>query len=439
MRKTPLLPVALALMAGILVARWWLPLPDTWVWLLAGGALLTGGVLLVGRKVHTAVLPAVVVLSGAAGGLLMALQLQHDWSRTCPEKAYMAVRLTETPVPREKSWRAKGRVESVGVRGQASAATGDITLYLRKDSTAASLRYGDRLLLHGYPDRQRRSAYVTSDHYILVGRDSTSLRARCEQLRMSLLRRMQSGPLDRRRAGVAEALALGWRGDVESETQASFRDAGIAHLLAVSGLHVGLLAGIVGAALIWLGKERRGRTIRGAVQLTAVWVFALLTGLAPSTVRAALMFSLFIVARMAGRRTPGLNLLAATAIVTLGLQPQLLFDLGWQLSYSAVAGILLARPVITAFRHRLWQLVAVSTFATLATLPVVATTFHRFPTYFLVANVVVVPLAGVMLGLSLAYMAVPCGVTAWPLDLLIRLAEWVTAQVASWPGAVVEI
>jgi predicted membrane metal-binding protein len=70
---------------------------------------------------------------------------------------------------------------------------------------------------------------------------------------------------------------------------------------------------------------------------------------------------------------------------------------------------------------------------------VVATNFHRFPTYFLVANVVVVPLAGVMLGLSLAYMAVPCAVTAWPLDLLIRLAEWVTAQVASWPGAVVEI
>ena len=88
---------------------------------------------------------------------------------------------------------------------------GELHLYLRKDSLAATLRYGDRLLAHGYADTTKRTLYITSDHYLLTSRDSTSLRARSERLRMQLLRRMQAGPLERRYAGVVEALTLGWR------------------------------------------------------------------------------------------------------------------------------------------------------------------------------------------------------------------------------------
>lgn len=430
MRKAPLVPVALALIVGIILAGHFNITSKVWLWCLAGCAATIGVTMLFSKHLHVVDVLLTALLCGMAGGLLATLQQQRDWTRDCPEKAFLEVRLTETPVPREKSWRAQAQV---GKRN------GDITLYLRKDSTAATLRYGDRLLLHGYPDIERRSIYITSDHYIVTGRDSTSLRARCEALRLRLLHRMQAGPLAQREAGVAEALTLGWRGDIEPEIQASFRDAGIAHLLAVSGLHVGLLAAIAGGLFVWVGKERRGRLIRGSVQLAAIWLFTLLTGLAPSTVRAALMFSLFIVAHIFARRTPTLNLLAVAAIVTLVANPLLVYNVGWQLSYSAVAGIALARPVITAFRNRLWQLTTVSTFATLATLPVVATTFHRLPVYFLIANIVIVPLAGVLLFFSLTYMALPCDVTAWPLYWLTRFCEWLTAWVASLPGAVVEV
>ncbi len=435
MRKTPLLPVALAMIAGILVAWHLSPEVTFWLWVLAGCMLASGVILLVWRKIHVPAVLASVLLSGAVGGLLCALQMQHDWRRDCPEKAYLEVCLTESPVPRERSWRSKAKVLSVNNTNT----TGDITIYLRKDSTAATLRYGDQLLIHGYPDLERRYIYVTSDHYIVTKHDRRSLRAHSERLRMKLLSRMQRGPLGTRQAGVAEALALGWRGDLDTTTRDAFRNAGIAHMLAISGLHVGLLAALAGALFIWVGKERKGRIIRGSAQLTAIWGFALLTGLAPSTVRAALMFSLLIVANVTAHRTPALNLLAAAAIVTLGINPQLLFDIGWQLSYSAVAGIQLARPVVTAFHNRLWQLASISTFATLATLPIVATTFHRIPVYFLVTNIIVVPLAGLMLGFSLVYMMLPCGATAWPLQTVINAAEWVTAQVASWPGAVVDI
>ena len=385
MRKYPLVPVALAIIVGIIVAH------------------------------CLGILPA------------------KEWSRHCPEQAFLEVRLSETPSPRAKSYKVQADVLTV----DGNPCRGSIRVYLRPDSTAATLRYGDRLLLHGYPDTVKRSIYVTSDHYIVTSRDSTSLRARSEWLRMRLLRRMQRGPLDKRYAGVAEALTLGWRADIDPETQAAYRDAGIAHLLAVSGLHVGLVALMVGWALMWIGRERRGRIIRGSVQLTAVWLFVLVSGLAPSSVRAALVFSLFIISDILGRRTPKLNLLAAAAIIMLIVKPMLLFDVGWQLSFSAVAGILLAMPVIMAFRSRLYQAAMVSVAATTATLPVTLTTFHRFQPYFLVANVVVIPLSSLILAFSLLYMALPCGTTAWPVEMMLRATEAVTSWVATLPGAVI--
>ncbi len=247
---------------------------------------------------------------------------------------------------------------------------------------------------------------------------------------------MQNGPLQD--GGVAEALALGWKADIGSDTKAHYRNAGLAHLLAVSGLHVGILAAIVGGLFWWTGRERRGRIIRGSLQLLAVWGFAFITGAAPSTLRAALMFSMFIVNDMVARRVVPLNLLALAAIVMLIADPLLVYDISWQLSFSAVAGILLAQPAIQALRTPVGQAAAVSVAATLATLPVVVATFHRLPLYFIIANVIVVPIAGVILALSLLYMIVPCVATAWPLELLLRGTDTLTGWVGSLPGAVAE-
>lgn len=436
MRKYPLLPLALALMAGIAASRQMAPNPVVWLWLLGGGSLLTGAALLVGKKLRAIEVALTLLLSCSVGGLLGALEMQRDWTRGCSENTFLTVQLSETPMEGARSWRSRATVLSRGE--EKTPCRGTITLYLRKDSTAATLHYGDRLLLHGYPDIERRNIYITSDHYLVSHSETKSLRHRSESLRLRLLHRMQTGPLKPPASGVAEALTLGWRGDITPATQSAFRDAGIAHLLAVSGLHVGLLAGIVGLLLFWTGNERRGRIVRGIVQLLAVWGFTLLSGMAPSTIRAALMFSLFIVAHITMRHTPTLNLLAAAAIVTLICRPSLLCDVGWLLSYSAVAGILLAQPVIKLSRNLLWRSATMSTAATLATLPVVISTFHRLPLYFLVANIVVVPLSGVLLASALLYMALPCVATAWPLEWLVRLFSWVTNGVASLPGAVVD-
>lgn len=437
----PLVPVALALLAGI-VASILTPKVDTDVWVAAMVAsTFLGGILLIANfkqkdTVLTGLFLAVMfVVGGVRQHVSDPVRDELNWRHHCNAPNYLELKLKETPVPREKSYRVLAQVVAVDEQ----EVRGTLRLYLRKDEAASVLRYGDRLLVHGYADTARGTMYTTGDHYIIVSRDSTSRRTRIEALRMKLLRRMQAGPLPARQAGVAEALTLGWKADIDPETRDAYRDAGIAHLLAVSGLHVGLLAAMVGALMFWIGKERRGRTIRGSVQLVAVWGFALITGLAPSTVRAALMFSLFIVSNILGRRTETFNLLAASAIITLMGNPMLVTDTGWQLSYAAVTGILLARPVILAYRSKLWQSAQVSISATLATAPITIATFHRFYPYFLIANVVVIPFSAIILLLSLLYMAVPCESTAWPLEWTLQAVEALTSWVASLPGAVIEI
>ncbi|MBR6291351.1 MAG: ComEC/Rec2 family competence protein [Bacteroidales bacterium] len=442
MRRTPLVPVALALMAGIALQHW-LTGMATWCWwaIMLTAALTAGMMLIFKRKIS--IMPTLMLIllfmmgaSGSLGRRHDPLYNEHHWTHLSDnEHVYISVKLCETPQPRPRSWQSKAAVETID--GQPSEGT--IRLYLRKDSTAATLHYGDRLLIHGFPDRARGTIYTTSDHYIITKRDNKSLRARSEALRMKLQGRLQAGPLEHRQAGVVEALTLGWRADIEPETQAAYRDAGVAHLLAVSGLHVGLLALLVGGLLFWINKEQKGRIVKGSAQLAAVWLFALLTGMAPSTVRAALMFSLFIVSNILARRTPKLNLWAATAIITLTANPMLLFDIGWQLSYSAVAGILLAQPIIRLYHNWIWQAATVSIAATLATLPVTIAAFHRMQAYFLIANVLIVPLAGAILTMSLIYIALPCAMTAWPLGWTLRGAEWMTERVSALPGAVVEV
>lgn len=413
-----------------------------WISLLAVTAIMFGLSMLFGKSRRTLIFSIALTFTFFIIGALRCHldDTRHDsrhWTHaaTLSEKhsSYLTLKIKETPVPRERSWKAMAEVTSIDNR----PTRGELRLYLRKDSTSATLRYGDCLLAHGYADRERGMLYITSDHYLIISRDRTSLRARCEALRMKLLRRMQEGPLEPRYSGIAATLTLGWRGDLEPGIQAQLRDAGIMHLLCVSGLHVGLLAALIGGLLFFVGKDRRGRVIRGSIQLTSIWTFVALSGLSPATVRAALMFSLFIVSRMMGRRTDSLNLLAAAAIAMLAVDPMLLFNVGWQLSFSAVAGILLMRPAIQLHRNILWQAAIVSLAATVATLPVSLSTFHQFYPYFLIANIVIIPIAAFILGFSLIYLALPCGLTAFLVKWPLWFCDWLTAGISRLPGAVI--
>lgn len=203
---------------------------------------------------------------------------------------------------------------------------------------------------------------------------------------------------------VMKALLLGNRTELNPELKEQFAVTGVMHVLAVSGLHVGIIYLI----LLWILGERPDRIKRPRVVMVVVlpllWGYSYVTGLSPSVMRAALLFSILLIGKSLNRKTSSINSLAVSAFILLLINPLLLVDVGFQLSYMAVLGIIFVYPVIQKWwlpgnkiLLYLWQLMAVSLAAQLFTFPMSMYYFHRFPTYFLLANLLVIPLVTLLI------------------------------------------
>lgn len=204
------------------------------------------------------------------------------------------------------------------------------------------------------------------------------------------------------------ALVLGIREEVD-DLMATFSAAGIMHILAVSGLHAGMLYMILLALLSLFGVVGfRRRTLQGVVLLGGLWAYAFVTALSASVLRAVTMLSLATMAKLMGRRYDFWNSFAFTAFIALWYEPMWWYDLGCRLSYLSVIGIKLGyRPFrrLFTFSHpllrRLGEMASISLSVQLATLPLTLYHFHTFPLYFLFGNFLAVPAASLILGLGL--------------------------------------
>ena len=255
-----------------------------------------------------------------------------------------------------------------------------------------------------------------------------------------------SGLPDRERA-LVKALVLGLREDLQPDQQEAFIRSGTVHILAVSGSHVGFIYAMLLFLFRWWGEAPRVRIRRGVVVLLVLWAYAGLTGAAPSVLRATVMFSLFTLASMFARRSTALNNLFFAALVLLAWEPRMLLDLGFQLSFLAVLGIVLFhRPLFGLWapkwkvvRH-LWELCALSIAAQLFTTPLSLYVFKAFPVWFLPANLAVVTLAAFAVyggvALLLLYRVPWLGeVITWLLTRLVRAVGALTEFFAHAPGA----
>ena len=230
------------------------------------------------------------------------------------------------------------------------------------------------------------------------------------QLREKVIFSFQNSHLSSRNQAILTALILGDKSALDVETKSAFSGAGAMHVLAVSGLHLGIVF-LLFSNLFKLFRLKDSNPLKTILMLTVIWSFAVLSGMSDSVLRSALMFSLMIIGRSLNRSASGLNAVAASALILLLLDPLRLFQVGFQLSYAAVFGILLIYPPLSKLldlQHKMWNkvvdLLLISTAAQLATLPFTLAYFHQFPNFFLLTNLFVIPLAFLLVGLGLLFV-----------------------------------
>lgn len=371
----------------------------------------------------------------------------------------------------EKSIRLTTTVRSASDSNQVNHTKGKLLLYLQKtDSLAHGLKAGDQLLVETTlrPLKAPKNplafdyaaymaakgvyhqAFAKPQEWIKTGHAYHPIRDRFTWLRhygLQVLAKHLPGPTE---LAVGAALIAGRRDTMNDAVRQAYTATGAVHVLAVSGLHIGMIY----LALHWLlgyllGEGPSRRWLRALLLLLSIWVFALFTGGSASVLRSATMFSFIILGQAFHRRQNIYNSLAASAFLLLCIQPTLLRDVGFQLSYLAVIGIVFFQGRIyraVFFHHRLadylWKFCSVSIAAQLTTLPISLFYFHQFPVYFWLSGWVVVPAAmcilcvGLLL-LLLGKVAIIGSALGWLLNGLIQAMNAMIFQIESLPGGLI--
>lgn len=282
------------------------------------------------------------------------------------------------------------------------------------------------------------SSEVTSVSYWLVN------------FRKTLVEIIEAKVPNRESQQIAAALLLGQKENLDKDIKNAYAETGTMHILAVSGLHVGIIYAILLFPLKGIKLKSNQRKIYLTAVILLIWTYAVLTGFSPSVVRAATMFSLFTAGQMRKRKPSSFNILAFSALVMISMDPGVIYEVGFQLSYIAVAGILLIQPLVAGFwlpsnrfLEYIWQLTAVSIAAQLATFPLSVYYFHIFPTYFLLANLIIIPLSFLVMSVGIPFLAlswiplVGDGL-GWIVSWIIWLQNWITLAIQLFPGGNLE-
>lgn len=247
---------------------------------------------------------------------------------------------------------------------------------------------------------------------------------------------------------IVSALVLGYRNELDQEIINTFSATGTIHVLSVSGLHVGIIFFVFSTLLFWM-KRGSLKIIRALFLITLVWMYAFITGLSPSALRASIMISFGIVALTVARRSNIYNTISASTFFLLLYNPNFITDIGFQLSYLSVLGIVYLYPKLNTLMiiknkilATLWSYSAISISAQLVTFPLVLFYFHVFPVYFLPANILIILPATWVLYLGILVLLMPFGTIhswfSWVLENLISLMNKILLLIEQLPYAVLK-
>ncbi|MCR9174256.1 MAG: ComEC family competence protein [bacterium] len=291
-----------------------------------------------------------------------------------------------------------------------------------------------------YAKNITKMGFMGTEDYALVDFQAPNWLSEQFRRTRTYLSSLISNSLPEEEASLARALILGDKSKLSGETRESFGNAGAMHVLAISGLHVGIIMYLL---FFLLKRANRWISRRTAVMITLLflWAFAGVTGGSPSVLRATLMFSLLLLGQQWARSGSPMNTLFFSALILLLINPLLLFDIGFQLSYAAMLGIFIFFDRIKALVKirnkwllKAWEGTALGISAQMFTIPIVLYHFHQFPNYFWITNLGIMLLAGVILALGLIFFAfhfVPilnlflAMLLGWSLFALLQFVDWV--------------
>ncbi|MBF9222452.1 ComEC/Rec2 family competence protein [Hymenobacter ruricola] len=398
---------------------------------------------------------------------------------------YQAV-VDEATVVRAATFATTLRVRAVRVGGRWRRATGGVRVSLPRVAGIAQPRYGEVWLIRGHPDPSKpplnpgefdyrqylayrqvyHQQYIHPDQYKVLRTDPPNILVFWSMYAAEKLDGVFRHYIKAKREyAIASALVLGIKDDVDSETKLAYSSTGTSHIMAVSGLQVGLLFYALTAVLQFFFARVPGFRLWSALLgLTVIWSYAFVTGLSASVLRATVMFTFLIIGRAWGRQSSIFNTLAVAAFFLLLWNPFLVADVGFQLSFLAVLSIVYIQPRIARwldvegyfyarrrpwhikpvqwawkgsgwFLDKVWQAVALSLAAQVATFALGLYYFHQFPFSFLFSNLVAVPISSMAVYVGLGLLALK-GLAAglgmvlpdaadWWLDLLPRFFAWV--------------
>lgn len=342
------------------------------------------------------------------------------------DSTILQLRIIEPLTEKPKSYKTTGIVEAAYRNNKPVYTTGKLLIYFAKGTATAGLHYGDRILIRktlqpiknsGNPGEfnyERYAAFQQLYHSVYLKEEDLALlkqpsengfrkfvfssKARI----ICILQRFL--PADNNVLGIAEALLIGYKEDLDKDTVQAYSNTGVVHIIAISGLHLGLIY----VMLVWIFNRlpliKRLRFVKLLLILVCLWYFSILTGASASVLRSAVMLTCVLVGKNYFSSSSVYNSLAASAFILLCYDPYFLWDVGFQLSYLAVTGIVwLQKPIYTRIHirnklfDRIWNMLSVTLAAQLITFPLCLYYFHQFPNLFMVTNLLAVPLSTVIL------------------------------------------
>jgi competence protein ComEC len=378
---------------------------------------------------------------------------------------YLLIKISNEPKLTGELLRFTATVEADVLNGKRTPANGNLLITI-KDSTAKNLYYGDELLIPSTyrpvdpplnPAEFNYKKYLANQnihyqeflypqqYYILNRNAGNSIVAYSLRLRQRLVEKFKRHLHNPEAIAVASTLILGYKADLSNDVLQAYSKTGTIHVLSVSGAHVAILFILLGLILSFLDRFKYGKLIKATLIILIIWYYSLFTGFSPAVCRAAVMISMLIIGKTYSWHISTLNILAISAFFLLLYDPLFITDVGFQLSYLAVFGLIVLQPVVynwvdikNKWADKLWALCSVSIAAQVITFPLSAFYFHQFPVYFLISNLFIIIPTAVIMYAGMAYLLLPdipfiSSVLGWILEKSILLMDKVLALIEHAP------